>query len=74
MFIPAALYSFNTLPTSGFAKSYSGLAVNAFGKWLTFQSITEQGCINLVPPVAIMAEQEQLVAHKNAVTIRGKKS
>ena len=60
----------HTLPTSGFAKSYSGVSVSAFGKWITFQEVTKQGLNDLGETVEIMADREGLFAHKNAVTIR----
>ena len=60
----------HTLPTSGFAKSYSGLSICDFGKWVTFQSMTREGVENLGETVEIMAAHEQLFAHKNAVSIR----
>ncbi len=60
----------HTLPTSAFAKMYSGVSVDSFVKKITFQKINEQGLINLGPTIEIMAEAEELLAHKNAVTIR----
>ncbi len=60
----------HTLPTSGFAKSYSGVSVTSFGKWITFQEVTQEGLDNIGEDVAIMAENEKLFAHKNAVNIR----
>ena len=60
----------HTLPTNGFAKSYSGVSVDSFVKKITFQEITEEGIKNLGHVIETMAEAEQLAAHKNAVTIR----
>ncbi|MGL4391834.1 MAG: histidinol dehydrogenase [Fusobacteriaceae bacterium] len=60
----------HTLPTSGFAKSFSGISVESFGKWITFQEITKTGFENLSSTVEIMAEKEELFGHKNAVTLR----
>lgn len=60
----------HTLPTYGYAKSYSGVSLDSFVKKITYQKITEQGIKNLGPTVEIMAGNELLEAHKNAVTIR----
>lgn len=60
----------HTLPTNGFARSYSGVSVDSFVKKITFQSVSEVGLKNIGPSVELMAEAEQLMAHKNAVTIR----
>ncbi len=60
----------HTLPTNGYAKSYSGVGLSSFMKSITFQKITRKGLENLGPSIEIMAEAEQLEAHKNAVSIR----
>lgn len=60
----------HTLPTNGFAKSYSGVNLDAFFKKITYQKLTAEGLTNLGPTVELMAEAEQLEAHKNAVSIR----
>jgi histidinol dehydrogenase len=60
----------HTLPTNGYAKSYSGVSVDSFIKKITFQEITKQGLLAVGPAVALMAAAEQLDAHKNAVNIR----
>ena len=60
----------HTLPTYGFAKNYSGVSLDSFLKKITYQKITEEGIRNLGPTVEIMAENELLQAHKNAVSIR----
>jgi histidinol dehydrogenase len=60
----------HTLPTYGYAKSYSGVSLDSFVKKITYQKITEEGIKNLGPTVEIMAGNELLEAHKNAVTIR----
>ena len=62
----------HTLPTSGAAKTYSGLSVKDFGKIITFQTATAEGFINLAPAVKILAEAENLDAHARAVDIREK--
>lgn len=60
----------HTLPTSGFAKAYSGVSVDAFVKKITFQHLTAQGLDNIGNTVEILATAEGLEAHKNAITIR----
>ncbi len=60
----------HTLPTNGYSKAYSGVSVDSFVKKITFQHISKEGIRNLGPTIEIMAEAEQLDAHKNAVTLR----
>ena len=60
----------HTLPTNGFAKSFSGVNIDAFCKKITFQKITEEGIRRIGPAIEFMAEAEQLKAHKLAVTKR----
>ncbi|MBK8352058.1 MAG: histidinol dehydrogenase [Saprospirales bacterium] len=60
----------HTLPTNGFARAYSGVSVDSFVKKITFQKITKEGLQNLGKTIEIMAENEELNAHKNAVSIR----
>ncbi|MDN3588436.1 histidinol dehydrogenase [Pedobacter aquatilis] len=60
----------HTLPTSGFAKAYSGVSIDAFIKKITFQHLTTKGLNNIGNTVEILAAAEGLDAHKNAVTIR----
>ncbi len=60
----------HTLPTSGFAKAYSGVSMDSFVKKITFQHITPRGLRNIGSTVEILAEAEGLDAHKNAVSIR----
>ena len=62
----------HTLPTSSFAKAYSGVSVDSFVKKITFQHITPDGIKNIGPIVEILAELEGLQAHKNAVSVRMK--
>ncbi|WP_149912809.1 histidinol dehydrogenase [Sphingobacterium cavernae] len=62
----------HTLPTSGYARSYSGVSVDSFVKKITFQSINEEGLQHIGSTVEILAELEGLHAHKNAVSIRKK--
>jgi histidinol dehydrogenase len=60
----------HTLPTNGFAKAYSGVSLESFMKYITFQKATEDGIRNLGPTIEYMAEAENLEAHKRAVSIR----
>jgi len=60
----------HTLPTNGFARNYSGVSLDSFVKKITFQELTKQGIANIGNAIELMAEAEQLVAHKNAVTVR----
>ncbi|MFG0591833.1 histidinol dehydrogenase [Myroides odoratimimus] len=63
----------HTLPTNGYAKSYSGVSVDSFVKKITFQKLTKQGLKNIGKTIEVMAEAEELIAHKNAVSMRLKK-
>jgi histidinol dehydrogenase len=60
----------HTLPTNGYARSYSGVSLDSFVKKITYQKITEEGIRGLGPVIEVMAENEQLMAHKQAVSIR----
>lgn len=60
----------HTLPTNGFSRAYSGVSLDSFVKKITFQELTIKGIQNIGPSIELMAEAEQLMAHKNAVTIR----
>jgi histidinol dehydrogenase len=60
----------HTLPTNGFARAWSGVSLDSFVKKVTYQKITAEGLKNLGPSVEVMAEEEQLQAHKQAVSIR----
>jgi len=60
----------HTLPTNGFAKNYSGVSLDSFVKKITFQNVTKTGIKNLGKTIELMAEAEELMAHKNAVSIR----
>ena len=60
----------HTLPTSGYAKTYSGVSVDSFIKKITFQKISQEGIRTLGGTIEILAEMEGLMAHKNAVSIR----
>jgi histidinol dehydrogenase len=60
----------HTLPTNGYARQYSGVSMDSFVKKITYQKISEEGLRNLGPAIERMAEAEELMAHKNAVSIR----
>lgn len=60
----------HTLPTNGYAKAYSGVSLDSFIRKITFQEISREGIQTIGPAIEIMAANEQLDAHKNAVTVR----
>jgi len=63
----------HTLPTNGYARSYSGVSLDSFVKKITFQNISRLGLQNIGRTGEVMAGAEQLLAHRNAVSIRLKK-
>jgi len=60
----------HSLPTSGFAKTYSGVTVELFMKSMTFQKLSKNGLKKIAPAVETLAEVEGLDAHRNAVRVR----
>lgn len=60
----------HALPTAGYAKGYSGVNLDSFMKKISFQQLSKYGMFNIGPVIEIMAEAEELIAHKNAATIR----
>ena len=60
----------HTLPTSGYARQYSGVSLDSFVKKITFQRLSPVGLQAIGPVVEIMAEAEGLSAHARAVTVR----
>lgn len=62
----------HTLPTNGYAMMYSGVNLDSFTKKITFQELTKEGIRSIGKAIEIMAETEELFAHKNAVTLRMK--
>lgn len=60
----------HTLPTNGFAKAYSGVSLESFQKVITFQSLTQDGLKKLGPVVETMAEAEDLIGHKQSISVR----
>ncbi|MBP9153168.1 MAG: histidinol dehydrogenase [Flavobacteriales bacterium] len=63
----------HTLPTNGYARSYSGVSLDSFVKKVTFQKLSAEGIQNIGPSIETMTSAEQLDAHRNAVTVRLKK-
>jgi histidinol dehydrogenase len=64
----------HTLPTNGYAKQYSGVNLDSFMKSMTFQKISREGIERIGSAIELMSEAEGLQAHKNAVTLRLKRS
>lgn len=60
----------HTLPTNGYAKAYSGISLDSFIRKITFQEITKEGIATIGPAIEVMAANEYLDAHKNAVSVR----
>lgn len=60
----------HTLPTSGYAKAYSGVNIDSFTKKITFQHLTKAGLEGIGSAVEAMAEAEDLMAHRLAVAVR----
>lgn len=60
----------HTLPTNGYARAYSGVNLDSYIKKITFQEITKEGIHNLGDTIRVMATNEELEAHRNAVTVR----
>lgn len=60
----------HTLPTHGYAMAYNGVNLDSYCRKITFQHLTEEGTRNIGRAVEVMAENEQLEAHKNAMTVR----
>ena len=60
----------HTLPTSGYAKAYSGVNLDSFCRKITFQNLTAEGVRSIGHTVELMAQAESLDAHKQAMTYR----
>jgi len=63
----------HTLPTHGYATAYNGVNLDSYCRKITFQHLTEEGIRHIGRAVELMAEAEQLDAHKNAMTVRMRK-
>ena len=60
----------HTLPTHGYATAYNGVNLDSYCRKITFQHLTAEGIDHIGRAVELMAEAEQLNAHKNAMTVR----
>jgi len=60
----------HTLPTHGYATAYSGVNLDSYCRKVTFQHLSEEGIRSIGRAVELMAEAEQLEAHKQAMTVR----
>ena len=60
----------HTLPTNGYAKAYSGVSLDSFIRKMTFQEIKPEGLCKVGPAIEVMAANESLDGHKNAVSVR----
>ena len=60
----------HTLPTCGWARSFSGVNLDSFYRKMTLQELTPEGLRGLSKTIITMAEAEGLQAHANAVKIR----
>ena len=63
----------HTLPTSGWARSYSGVNIDSYMRKMTIQEISREGLAGLGGTIVSMAEAEGLQAHANAVKVRTNK-
>jgi histidinol dehydrogenase len=72
---PAGDYCSGTnhvLPTNGYAKMFSGLSVESFGKWIQFQELSKAGLASIKDEITTLADVEGLPAHANSINIRFK--
>jgi histidinol dehydrogenase len=60
----------HTLPTHGYATAYNGVNLDSYCRKITFQHLTKEGIAHIGRAVELMAEAEELDAHKNAMTVR----
>lgn len=60
----------HTLPTHGYALAYNGVNLDSYNRKITFQHLSAEGIRSIGKAVEEMAENEQLHAHKNAMTVR----
>lgn len=60
----------HTLPTNGYATAYSGVNLDSYHRKITFQELTPEGVRRIGRAVEVMAANEHLDAHKNAMTLR----
>ena len=60
----------HTLPTHGYALAYNGVNLDSYNRKITFQHLTAEGIRSIGNAVVVMAENEQLEAHANAMRVR----
>ncbi|NBC22946.1 MAG: histidinol dehydrogenase [Gammaproteobacteria bacterium] len=60
----------HVLPTYGYARTYSGLGVDQFLRYMTVQELSAAGLEGLGPTAVTLAGLEGLDAHARAVTLR----
>ena len=60
----------HTLPTHGYALSYNGVNLDSYNRKITFQHLTREGVQSIGKAVVVMAENESLEAHANAMRVR----
>jgi histidinol dehydrogenase len=60
----------HVLPTGRLARAYGALGVEAFGRWLQLQRVTQEGLASVRDTVGVVAEAEGLSAHRRAVEVR----
>ena len=60
----------HTLPTHGYALAYNGVNLDSYNRKVTFQHLSEEGVCSIGKAVELMAENEQLEAHANAMRLR----
>jgi len=60
----------HTLPTNGWASSYSGVNMDSYMKKITFQEISRKGLEEIGEAVMTLAEAESLMAHSRAISVR----
>jgi histidinol dehydrogenase len=60
----------HTLPTHGYALAYNGVNLDSYNRKITFQHLTKEGIESIGNAVELMAEAEQLDAHKRAMSFR----
>lgn len=60
----------HTLPTHGYALAYNGVNLDSYNRKITFQHLTREGVQSIGKAVVVMAENELLEAHANAMRVR----
>ena len=60
----------HVLPTYGYSKTVSSLSLADFSRRFTVQELSADGLKTLSNSVMVLAEAEQLDAHKNAIAVR----